>query len=218
MKRFIFVTLALALCAPGAEAEPQVSRQWIAIEDGRVEIQSREVTAGEFKACVAEKACQLEQAGASCNVGRDDRDDHPANCVNYFGAEAYCAFVGGRLCTEKEWLAACRGPSDRDYPYGEVYDPTACNSAAHQTGTKLDTQAVGGRPRCEGGYDGLFDMAGNVAEWIDACKGDYCKFRGAGYLSNEPVEQFAACKAVCAGNQKTLQSGVIGFRCCRSVE
>jgi formylglycine-generating enzyme required for sulfatase activity len=58
-------------------------------------------------------------------------------------------------------------------------------------------------------------MAGNVAEWVDSCKDSYCKFRGAGYLSNDPVDSFAGCSGICSGNDKAFKSGVVGIRCCK---
>ena len=53
-------------------------------------------------------------------------------------------------------------------------------------------------------------------EWLDSCKEDYCKFRGAGYLSNDPIEHFTGCGGVCSGNKKSLMSNVVGIRCCRT--
>ncbi len=58
-------------------------------------------------------------------------------------------------------------------------------------------------------------MAGNVAEWVDSCKESYCKFRGGAYLTNDPIDLFAGCGGVCAGNQKDFTSGTVGVRCCR---
>ena len=57
-------------------------------------------------------------------------------------------------------------------------------------------------------------MAGNVSEWVDDCKDTYCHFYGGAYLTNEPLDTFASCKQVCAGNQKTFRSSTLGFRCC----
>jgi len=202
-----------ALTGPGAPS-------WVKHPSQGFEITTTEVSVAQFRACVEAGACSAETASSKCNFGAAEREDHPLNCVTYGGAEQYCAYAGGRICTEPEWLAACAGVSGRKFPYGNAFDLSACNAQSQ-------TETVEGRPsttapvashwRCEGGLDCLFDMAGNVAEWVDSCKGDYCKFRGAGYLSNDPVDRFAGCSGVCSGNDKSLQSGVVGIRCCRSV-
>jgi len=181
-------------------------------------IGSDEVTVGRFRACVKAGACKAGQflvdTGHPCNWNVEGRDDHPMNCVDWFGASAFCKFDGGRLCKADEWFAACRGPDDRDYPYGPRFDAEACLAHAGPPTIEMGTEPVGSRPTCHGGAAGVHDMAGNVSEWVDECKDSYCHFYGGSYLANEPVEDFASCKHVCAGNQKTLQSATLGFRCC----
>src|SRR5690606_6848126 len=44
-------------------------------------------------------------------------------------ARVACNNAGKRLCREEEWIRACRGESDRDFPYGDSYEPLACNVA-----------------------------------------------------------------------------------------
>ncbi len=193
--------------------------RWIDHPDRSFSILATEVTVSQFRACLEAGRCKTETADPACNLSRTDAATHPLNCVSYDGAEQYCAYVGGRLCTEEEWLAACRGRDGRAFPYGNAYDPAACNAhsaTAAVTNPSLPTTVpVGSLASCEGGLPGLFDMAGNVAEWVDACKGSYCRFRGAGYRSNDPVELFTGCSGVCSGNEKSLRSNVVGFRCCR---
>ena len=184
-----------------------------------VDVGAREVTVSAFAACVEAQACTLDhvhvQEGSPCNYAASDRKDHPINCVDWYGAEQYCKWAGGRLCQPDEWFAACRGLADTDYPYGPSFDAASCN-ALTQTGPKVPrgTEAVGTSPGCEGGYPGLADMVGNVSEWVDDCTGDYCKFYGGSYTTNEPLEDFASCKKFCAGNQKSFRSSTIGIRCC----
>lgn len=192
--------------------------RWIAHPDRPFDITATEVTVGQFRACVEAGACDQATVNDACNYTSAGREDHPVNCVTYHGAEQYCRHAGGRICSEPEWLDACSGPGRRAFPYGASFDAAACNvspSAVATAGGVLSTVPVASLETCSGGLDGLSDMAGNVAEWVADCKGDYCKFRGAGYLSNEPVDRFAGCSGVCSGNDKSLQSGVVGIRCCR---
>ncbi len=220
MAAFGLVVYALLVASDAATGEetsidPGV---WVRHPLRGFEVMAGEVTVGQFRACVDEGACDATVASSRCNFGKDDRDAHPINCITFTGAEQVCAWLGGRLCTEEEWLAVCRGTDDRAYPYGDRYSSELCNVESNAGGSAPsanDTLPVGSSPGCEGGLAGVFDLAGNVAEWIDACQGSYCKFRGAGYLSNEPVDLFTSCGGVCAGNQKTLQSNVVGVRCCR---
>jgi formylglycine-generating enzyme required for sulfatase activity len=192
---------------------------WIDHPDRRFSILATEVTVAQFRGCLDSGACKADAVDAACNIGRADAANHPANCVSYYGAEQVCSYAGGRVCTEDEWLAACRGTEVRAFPYGNTYDPAACNSYSATAGAAdvslPTTVPVGSMAGCQGGLPGLFDMAGNVAEWVDACKGSYCRFRGAGYRSNDPVEYFAGCSGVCSGNDKSLRSNVVGARCCR---
>ena len=100
-----------------------------------------------------------------------DRLDHPVTLVRWEDAIAYCAWLSGvsgrllRLPTEAEWEKAARGGlQGQRYPWGEHLDRTKANFLAdplHRTGK--------GTTRCctypPNGY-GLFDMAGNVWEWV----------------------------------------------------
>jgi len=211
---------AASLLAPqmaGAGSTKTAAPHWIAHPAEPFDILATEVTVRDFDACVAAKKCKADSADKACNVGDASRLDYPINCIDHDGAMALCGYLGGRLCSSKEWLAACRGTDGRKFPYGPEFQPSRCHVGSY------DAPGPGGRttipvatiPECEGGLPGLFDMSGNVSEWVSDCKGDYCKFRGAAYVGNEPVEHFAGCGDVCSGNDKTLKSGTVGVRCCR---
>jgi formylglycine-generating enzyme required for sulfatase activity len=217
------VLMPPATSQPAFAAEPDDLRGvdvpvWVSDPGASFEITATEITVRQFRVCIDAGDCTLESLGETCNFQTGDRDDHPVNCASYDAAQDFCAHVSGRVCQESEWLEACRGQEDRAFPYGPDFDLGACNVQSTEStipGRDRTTAAVAGHAACEGGYDGLYDMAGNVAEWVDPCKDDYCKFRGAGYLTNEPIDMFAACRGVCSGNDKSLRSGVIGIRCCR---
>ena len=221
------VAAALALCsllstppsARGTESRSSAAGPtWIRHPDQPFSVSATEVTVAQFRACVEAGACDVATTDQACNYGKADRESHPVNCVTYHGAEQYCAYVGGRLCRQEEWLAACRGSQGRPFPYGHTFKVDLCNVQSQTLtveGRERGTVPVGSLKQCEGGLSGLFDMAGNVAEWVDSCKDSYCKFRGAGYLSNDPVDSFAGCSGICSGNDKAFKSSVVGIRCCK---
>jgi formylglycine-generating enzyme required for sulfatase activity len=101
-------------------------------------------------------------------------------------AESWCREHGKRLCTEDEWLRACRGRPERSwaYPYGPTYQEHACNQDAKyippswqrlgrwpadeakaEVARLNQAEPSGARPTCVT-PEGVFDLTGNVGEWI----------------------------------------------------
>lgn len=89
------------------------------------------------------------------------KENHPVVKVTFNDAQAFCAWMGKRLPTEEEWEKADRGPDQRDFPWGDVWDTTRAN--VKLSGLR-GTAAVGSFSAGASPY-GVEDMAGNVAEW-----------------------------------------------------
>jgi formylglycine-generating enzyme len=118
-------------------------------------------------------------------------DDHPASCLSWQDARAYVQWLAKktgkpyRLPSEAEWEYAARAGSVSLWPWGDqaadgcdfanVYD---LNGAEHYA---LGWESV----RCRDGYAdvapvaalrpnafGIYDLIGNVAEWVDDCYTD----------------------------------------------
>ncbi|HEX3050811.1 MAG TPA: SUMF1/EgtB/PvdO family nonheme iron enzyme [Aggregatilineaceae bacterium] len=86
---------------------------------------------------------------------------HPATMVTWYGAQAYCQFIGRRLPTEAEWEHAARGPEDQIYPWGDTFDETYANTAIPEA---MGTVPVNDYWDGVSPY-GIYNLAGNVSEW-----------------------------------------------------
>jgi hypothetical protein len=151
-------------------------------------------------------------------------------------AQAACKLAGKRLCTQDEWLAACQGPSRFTYPYGNTYQKGACNEGRATnpvndcfgpggsvfTGknmndpccvNKPNTVAPGGSfSKCVSAY-GVYDLHGNLHEWIDATTSSgNGVFRG-GFFVDAKING-AGCLYRTVAHAKTYHDYSTGFRCC----
>jgi formylglycine-generating enzyme required for sulfatase activity len=164
----------------------------------------------------------------------------PVFCVDWCDAYAYCAFRGKRLCgalgggtlaldgpvTSDEWHYACTGAFTTIYPYGNSAIVGACHIPKENTPTDPsddNTKApVGSYPDCEGGFPGIFDMQGNVAEWTDRCEpGDgsgeeECMTRGGHAYG--AAEYWRCSNLVVKGKRNDANKREYGIRCCADAQ
>ncbi len=126
-----------------------------------------EVTVQDYEACVEAGPCEEPAVGQRCNWNKDDRGDHPINCVSWDDAFQYCDWRGKRLPTEAEWEKAAGGTDGRVYPWGNT-GPN-CEVGVLAWGSlgcgRQGTWPVGSKAPGASPY-GVMDVAGNVWEWV----------------------------------------------------
>lgn len=149
---------------------------------GSFKIDKTEVTVAAYRRCVDAGGCTAPNTGGACNWNVSGRGNHPINCVDWYQAQAYCAWAGKRLPTEEEWKRAAYGTDRREYPWGNEWDATRANLAGSKDGYET-TVPVGSFPAGASPY-GALDMAGNVWEWTasEGGRGDYVILGGAWFL------------------------------------
>jgi sulfatase modifying factor 1 len=173
--------------------------------------------------------------------------NHPVVCVDWCDAFSYCAWAGKRLCgmigggsepykdpsvmndvKKSQWYAACAGGegTPRKYPYRGDYQPV-CNDKL-SGGAARD---VGSMPGCHGPpgtpQAAVYDMSGNVYEWVDNCQASAaapsqqsCLTRGGFYLNEDVTDagafEYLTCAVGSITNPKQRErfDDHIGIRCC----
>jgi formylglycine-generating enzyme required for sulfatase activity len=88
--------------------------------------------------------------------------ERPASESTWRGAVAFCKWRHARLPTEAEWEATARGKQARTFPWGET-PPTPDRAVFAVRATKpVGGRAAGATPQ------GVYDLAGNIAEWTSS--------------------------------------------------
>jgi len=171
------------------------------------------------------------------NFGEDE-GLHPVVNVNWENATTYCKWVGGRLPTEAEWEKAASWDAETKakfiYPWGDTIDCSFANYAGISNGSNRcigHTALVGSFERGKSPF-GLYDMAGNVFEWVndwyDATyyesspasnplgpdSGRYRVLRGGGWGSDD--SRVRSALRYDKGNP-SVANNTFGFRCARDV-
>jgi predicted Ser/Thr protein kinase len=112
-------------------------------------------------------AFAIDRYESGANLG-----EVPRSGMSWVEAAARCRGAGKRLCRPREWKRACSGDSRVAYPYGQTFDPSRC-----WTGALTSAGPAGGRPGCVSPF-GVYDMSGNVGEWVGATEEEALTYGG----------------------------------------
>jgi sulfatase modifying factor 1 len=160
----------------------------------------------------------------------------PQAYISQVQARAACSEAGKRLCKPAEFLRACRGPDKAVfYPYGGTRRrPGACNEGKGSfvalvfgndfskltyeqfNDPRLDRvpgglSPTGSHPQCVS-PEGVFDLVGNLHEWVDEEVDGHGRFRGGWYGDAEV--NGPGCVYVTTAHEPTYHDYSTGFRCC----
>jgi formylglycine-generating enzyme required for sulfatase activity len=134
-----------------------------------------EVTFDEWDRCVADKGCSFKPDDRG--LGRGNR---PVVNISWLDAKEFIAWLSRktgktyRLPSESEWEYIARGGTTSVFWWGRDVGQGQANCRECNSGNALQTMPVGSfKPN----PFGLFDTAGNAAEWVEDCWND--SYRGA---------------------------------------
>ncbi len=160
----------------------------------------------------------------------------PQAYISMNEAQEACHASKKRLCTEDEWVTACQGPTPTKYPYGDDYKESACNDHGDAplpkvfpdkaneelfgrscmndprlNQTRHTVAKTGAYSKCKNSF-GVFDMVGNLHEWVDDPNGT---FRGGYYLDTHINGDGCAYRTI--AHDASYHDYSTGFRCCADV-
>jgi formylglycine-generating enzyme required for sulfatase activity len=126
-----------------------------------------EVTFDEWDACVDDGGCRYRP-----NDRGGGRGLHPVSDIDWNDANVYIRWLSRktgrtyRLPSESEWEYAARAGTAASYPWGTGFEKEKANCLGCNAQQLSHTTNVGTFPA---NPFGLFDMAGNAAEWVEDC-------------------------------------------------
>jgi iron(II)-dependent oxidoreductase len=149
----------------------------------------------------------------------------PVTWVSIEDARAYAKWAGKRLPHEWEWQYAAQGRDNRNYPWGDAWDPAAVpapdKSRQMDPASDSDAHPAGASPF------GVMDLVGNVWQWTDEyCDGHTCAaiLRGGSHYQPQGSRWYFPQAYRLSEHGKYLlmapsldRAGTVGFRCAQDL-
>ncbi|MEP7134503.1 MAG: SUMF1/EgtB/PvdO family nonheme iron enzyme [Chloroflexota bacterium] len=132
----------------------------------------------------------------------------PRETVTWHQAFDFCASVGSRLPTEKEWEYAASGPDEWIYAWGNEVSPAYQSQAGRLNPQNVDSI------QADTSWVGAMGLSGNVAEWVADQNNEQSVARGGSWASYAPFLLRTTQRIPYAPE---YASSVIGFRCARDL-
>jgi hypothetical protein len=241
----VFVASACPVQFPTCEEGACIVRgpPLVSVSNGLFFIDATEVTVAQYAQFLAAKNGDVSgQPADLCGwnttyepTALANPPEFPASNIDWCDARAYCEWAGKHLCRSvgsvepvayedlfttgvSQWFTACGGPLGASHVSENSNDPnldSACNANA---GFGF-LEPVATNSDCEGYYPGVFDLEGNVAEWIDSClpsadagldsRNDRCMLMGGSIF-----DFTSFCTEVYDEYPRDDTASSFGFRCC----
>jgi hypothetical protein len=155
----------------------------------------------------------------------------PQGYVSRDQADLACKASEKRLCDEDEWVTACRGDPPHTFPYGDEREKGTCNDGGisplhvyypeapttyfmgpmndpRLNQTPNTVAKTGEYAKCTNSF-GVFDMVGNLHEWVLSAR---ATFRG-GYFQDTKING-DGCTYHTTAHGAAYHDYSTGFRCC----
>ena len=187
---------------------------------------AHEVTFAQWDACAAAGACSfLQWPDGLFPYYPDDRgwgrDDRPVIEVGWEDAQQYVRWLSRRsrqpyrLLTESEWEYAARAGTTTPFHTGETITRADANfdwRIDYPSGEYRESRLHPGQTVPVGSFEpnlfGLYDMHGNVSEWVQDCHGSYSAAPSDGSAAELPPDRTRSpFHSHCIGGNRVLRGG-----------
>ena len=227
--------------AQKAWTEREVPQRWVGIEQA-IAMGRFPVTVGQWRAFVSATGWQANGEVNWAAPGFRQSDAHPVVGVTWHDAQRYVRWLGDqtghtyRLPSEAEWEYACRAGTRTAFSVGDTIGPEQANYDGNFTynGASKGQYRQGTTPAGEYPANpwGLFDMHGNVWEWVqDVVHDNYAGAPLTGRAWEEGGDQSRRVlrggswmyhprylrSALRNGFASTLSNDIVGFRVVREL-
>lgn len=190
--------------------------------------------------------CRVRQRRISFCIDRYEypnrKGARATRMLDWYQAQATCESEGKRLCWASEWTAACEGLDHTPFPYGWKRDHDKCNMdnfyiepkkfapngqfyfyardpdiRAQELGRLDQSIPSGSMDECRSGF-GVYDMTGNVDEWVTSDIAPREASQWAGLKGGAWGHVRSQCRPTTFSHQPGFSYYFVGFRCCSDVE